>query len=158
MEWQLREVFFVVYTDLTPKPAYVAYGAMTEQLEGSRCVGRLDLGAPDLYAVRFEREDGPVDVLWSYREKHETNVAWWPPEKFQHCSRKPKEPWVGRWERPVEVMLPAAGSVTVADIMGNARAVPADGGRVKLALTGSPVYVRGLGELPRLPRFWDEVP
>lgn len=150
--------FGIVYTDLTPKPAYVAFGAMTEQLEGARCEGRLALGADDLYAVRFQRADGPLDVLWSYREKHETDLAWWPPERFKDCSRKPMEPWKERWEAPVEVVLPAAGPVTVTDIMGNARTVATEGGRVRMWLTGSPVYVRGLGNLPRLPKFWEDIP
>ncbi len=66
----------VVYTDLSPKPQYVAYGAMTEQLEGKRCLGRLDLGADDLYGVRFQDADGGfLDVLWSYRERHECDLG-----------------------------------------------------------------------------------
>lgn len=148
----------LVYTDLTPKPAYIAYGAMTEQLEGARCRGRLDLGADDLYGFRFERDGGPVDVLWSYREKHETDLAWYPPEKFRDASRRPGEPWQERWKSLVTVTLPAAGAVTVIDTMGNARTVQPVGGKVSLALTGSPVYVRGLGTMTTLAKVWPEMP
>jgi hypothetical protein len=148
----------VVYTDLAPKPAYVAFGAMTEQLEGARCLGRLDLGAPDLYGIRFQRDGQALDVLWSYREKHETDIPWWPPEKYAQDSRRPGEPWVERWRAPVTLELAAAGPVTVTDSMGNAELRPAEGGKVRLALSGSPVYVQGLGALALLPRLWEEIP
>jgi hypothetical protein len=131
---------------------------MTEQLEGAQYLGRLDLGADDLYAVRFQRDAQPVDVLWSYREKHETDIPWWPPENYKDCSRKPGEPWVERWQAPVEVTLPAPGPVTVTDMMGNQRTFQPEAGKVRLQLTGSPVYVSGLPDLPRLPRFWDDIP
>ncbi len=150
--------FGVVYTDLTPKPAYVAFGAMTEQLEGARCLGRLSLGREDLYGVRFQRDGRAVDVLWSYAEKHETDLPWWPPEAYKDKSRRPAEPWVERWRAPVDVTLPADGPVTVTDLMGNSRRLEPNQGKVTLALTGSPVYVTGLGEVPRLPRFWNDLP
>ncbi|MEI6502607.1 MAG: hypothetical protein WCP21_16480, partial [Armatimonadota bacterium] len=96
----------IVYTDLTPKPAYLAYGAMTEQLEGAVYQGRLELGAPDLYGVRFLKGGQPIDVLWSYREKHETDLPWWPVEKYAKDARQPGEPWRARWKAPVAVTLP----------------------------------------------------
>ena len=40
-------------------------------------------GLGDVYKrQRFDRAGQTVDVLWSYREKHETDVAGWPPEKY----------------------------------------------------------------------------
>jgi hypothetical protein len=148
----------MVYVDLTPKPQYVAFGAMTEQLEGATYEGRLDLGADDLYGVRFRQGGEPLDVLWSYREKHETDLAWWPPEQFAQDSRRPAEPWEERWRAPVTVRLPVAGLAEVTDLMGNRRPLRPDGGTVSLGLTGSPVYVRGLGEVPLRPTFWEELP
>jgi len=150
--------FGIVYTDLTPKPAYIAYGVMTEQLEGARYAGRLDLGADDLYGVRFMKDGARIDVLYSYREKHETDIAWWPPEKFKDDSRKPGEPWVERWREPVTVELAAAGQVQVIDIMGNTRTVAPRDGKVSLALNGSPVYVHGLGPAPQQDTFWEDIP
>jgi hypothetical protein len=149
--------FGIVHTDLTPKPACVAYGTMTEQLEGAEYVGRLDLGADGLYGVRFARGDDRVDVLWSYRERHETDVAWWPPEQFEDVSRRPGEPWENRWSAPVEVELPAAGPVAAVDILGNSVGCRARGGRVVLRLTGSPIYVRGLGDVRILAEFWPPI-
>jgi len=149
--------FGIVYPDLTPKPQYVAFGAMTRQLDGAKYVGRIDLGAEDLYGVRFERDGRPIDVLWSYREKHECDVGWWPPEKFKDVSRKPLEPWIARWREPVTVTLPIAGEVTVTDVMGNARRVPSPDRELALSLTGSPQYVTGLGEVKLLPEFWTPI-
>jgi len=131
---------------------------MTEQLEGATCLGRLDLGADDLYGVRFNHGGETVDVLWSYREKHETDLPWWPPENYAKDSRRPAEPWVERWQAPVEVTLPAAGTLTITDLMGNRRPLQPQDGKVTLALTGSPVYVRGIGEMGRLPRLWEDMP
>ena len=150
--------FGIVYPDLTPKPAYVAYGAMTERLAGATCLGRLDLGADDLYGLRFRRGDQTVDVLWSYREKHECDLAWYPPEKFEGQHRKPMEPWVERWQEPVELSLPAGAQVTVTDLMGNATPTTPSDGKVSLSLTGSPVYVKGLGEVPLKDEFWGRMP
>ncbi len=138
----------MVYTDLTPKPQYIAYGVMTEQLGGARCVGRLDLGADDLYGIRFEDGAGRfIDVLWSYREKDECDLQWWPPEAFRGRHRRPAEPWEEQWRQTVAVELAARGGVRITDIMGNERVVHARGGKVRLELTGSPVYVRGLGSM-----------
>ena len=144
----------LVYTDLTPKPGYIAYAVMTGQLEGTQYDGRLELGADDLYGVRFRRGTSRVDVLWSYREKHETDLAWWPPAQFRDKSRRPGEPWESRWRRPVRLRLPAAGPVIVTDLMGNRRRVTPVSGIVTLALTGSPVYVAGLGTMPMRRNVW----
>lgn len=146
--------FGLVYTDLTPKPAYIAYGVMTEQLEGAVYVGRLELGAEDLYGARFKKDGEFIDVLWSYREKHETDLPWWPPEKYEKVSRKPGEPWEERWREPVFIELPMIGDITVTDIMGNNHKVSSRDGKVTLKLTGSPIYVRGLGNLPLRKEWW----
>lgn len=147
--------FGIVYTDLSPKPAYIAYGVMTGMLEGFRPLGRLDLGASDLYGVRFTRGNRVVDVLWSYREKHETDLSGWPPERYAHLRRIPREPWQNRWLEPVQVKLPARGPVRMTDIMGNATEVKAAGGQVAIILSGSPLYVEGLGKIPVQKAFWD---
>ena len=150
----IEQSFGVVYTDLAPKPQCIAYGVMTAQLEGGKCLGRLDLGAEDLYGIRFQQGDEVVDVLWSYREKHECDLPWWPPEAFKDKGRRPKEPWQPRWLKPVEVRLPARGEVTQTDLMGRTRRLEVRESRVSVALTGSPIYVRGLGTIPVSARVW----
>lgn len=144
----------LLYTDLTPKPGYIAYAAMTEQLEGAHCQGRLELGADDLYGLHFNKGQHPLEVLWSYREKHETDLEWWPPEQFKDKSRRPAEPWVTRWHAPVPIKLPATGPVTVTDIMGNSQTFLPKAGVVSLSLTGSPIYVQGLSTIPIKPNLW----
>jgi hypothetical protein len=144
----------MTYTDLAPKPQYIAFGTMTAQLEGAKCLGRLQLGADDLYGIRFRQQDGPVDVLWSYREKNECDLGWWPPEKFKNDHRKPGEPWIERWRKPVQVTLAANGPVEVTDLIGTRRTINPIGGKVTLSLTGSPVYVRGLAEMAVQKEVW----
>ena len=144
----------LLYTDLTPKPGYIAYGTLTEQLEGAHCLGRLRLGADDLYGLQFRRGTDAVEVLWSYREKHETDLDWWPPEQYKDKSRRPGEPWVNRWQSPVLVKLPATGRVIVTDIMGNSHTIWPTAGVVSLPLTGSPIYVHGLSSRPVRPNLW----
>ncbi len=145
----------IVGTDLSPKPGYLAYGAMTEMLEGARPIGRLALGATDLYGVRFRRGERTVDVLWSYREKHETDLGWWPAEKYRGRGRRPGEPWQGRWIEGVRLFLPARATVRVTDLMGNTTEHQASGGRIPVHLTGSPIYVEGLGDIPLERAVWE---
>ena len=141
--------FGLLYPDLSPKPAYVAYGTMTAQLEGLRFMGRRDLGDPELYAYAFGREEGPeVYVMWSYREKHELDGAW---AEIMDRHRRPAMPWEDRWTRFERLRLPADGPVTVTDLMGNSLEVADDDGHAPLILSGSPVFVRGLATLPPLP-------
>ena len=147
----------MVYTDLAPKPQAIAYGVMTGILEGRRCLGRLRLDAEDLYGIRFATGAERVDVLWSYREKNECDLGWWPVEKFKDDHRLPGEPWVERWKKPVTVSLPAQTAVTVTDIMGNTRTLQPREGKVQLTLTGSPIYVRGLGDVEVQKEVWQPV-
>jgi hypothetical protein len=138
--------FGIVYTDLTPKPAYIAYGVMTEQLAGLRYLRREDLHDPELYAFAFGNdEQARVHVLWSYKEKHELDKTW---AEVKTSPREPAMPWENRWKRPVQVRLPSAEPVTVTDIMGNTETVQPRRGMVRLSLTGSPVFVRGLLSTP----------
>jgi len=136
--------FGILYTDLSPKPAYLAYGVMTELLEGLDCMGRLPLGADDLYRVCFAKGQRAVDVLWSYRERHETDLAWWPPEQFKDKSRRPGMPWETRWQKPVRIQLPADRPILITDIMGNCKTARPKNGSVTLWLSGSPIFVSGL--------------
>jgi hypothetical protein len=126
--------FGMLFTDLSPKPAYVAYGVMTAQLDGMHAIGRYDLGDPELYAIGFGKTTKPeVFVLWSFREKDERDI-----EK----PRKPMMPWKDRYDHPETVTLRATAPVTVTDIMGRVRTL--EQSSVKLELNGSPIYVRHL--------------
>ena len=53
----------------TPKPAYAAMAAMTQQLRDAEFVGR-DATPPELYSMRFRRPSGEqVRVMWSLEPK-----------------------------------------------------------------------------------------
>ncbi|MBM3499447.1 MAG: hypothetical protein FJX74_12340 [Armatimonadetes bacterium] len=141
--------FGLLYSDLSPKPAYVAYATMTSRLAGLRFLGRRDLGDPDLYAYAFGAASVPaVHVMWSYREKHELDGSW---AEIGARSRRPAMPWENRWTQFADLRLPAPGPVTVTDIMGNTLEVAAADGQARLILSGSPIFVRGLAELPASP-------
>jgi hypothetical protein len=140
--------FGILYSDLSPKPAYIAYGVMTSQLAGLEFLGRRDLGDPELYAYAFGRGGQPVvHVTWSYREKHELDGSW---AEIAERTRRPAMPWENRWLHPARVTLPATQKVTVVDIMGNSTDVAMDGDSAGLALSGSPIFVTGLAELPAM--------
>jgi hypothetical protein len=141
--------FGLLYSDLSPKPAYLAYATMTSQLAGLQFLGRRDLGDPELFAYAFG-EDGSakVHVMWSYKEKHELDGSW---AEIANRSRRPAMPWENRWSRFERLSLPADGTVSVADLMGNALDVKMEQGRADLVLSGSPIFVTGLAALPALP-------
>lgn len=146
----LEYYYGMVFTDLTPKPQYPAYGVMTEQLEDAAYVGRLKLGDDHLYGVRFRRGEDIIDVLWSYKERPANDTL-----ETKGTTRFIGEPWEEKWKAPVEVSLPASGAVLITDLMGNERKVNA-GGVLKLKLSGSPVYVKGLGNIPLETKLWGE--
>jgi hypothetical protein len=141
--------FGLVYADLSPKPAAIAYGVMTRQLAGLRFLGRRDVGEPDLFAYAWGAEGrDELLVMWSYREKHELDGPW---AEVAETSRRPGMPWQPRWTQSAPVDLPAAHEVAAWDLMGRPVDVLVVGGRARLSLTGSPLYVRGLADLPPLP-------
>lgn len=126
--------FGLLYTDLSPKPAYLAYGVMTAQLDGLKVLGRYDLGDPEFYAIGFGKADQPeVFILWSFKEKDERDIG---------KPRKVMMPWRDRYAKRFPVTLPTSGKVTITDIMG--RVTTHDQSTIRLQLTGSPIYVRNL--------------
>jgi len=141
--------FGLLYSDLSPKPAYLAYASMTSQLAGLDFLGRRDLGDPELYAYAFGKDGvAQVHVMWSYREKHELDGSW---AEIANRGRRPAMPWENRWSRFERLRLPAKGTVSVVDLMGNALELNVDEGQANLTLSGSPIFVTGLADLPPLP-------
>ena len=101
---------------ISPKPAYIAFGVMTRELFRSRYIGSLDYLGPSMYAYVFEKEGKPVIVAWSSSGKKTLGLD------------------VG------------AAQVRVVDIMGNAVVKKTDKGRVRLTVNQSPVYLHGASE------------
>ena len=139
----------MVYTDLTPKPQLVAYGVMIRPNWKALVVwADFDLGADDLYGVRFCKGETTVDVLWSYREKDECDCDWWPPEKFRNQHRRPGEPWQPRWRQPVSISLPAVGEVVVTDVLGDLNGCEVKGPPFICHLAAAPSTCRDLRPFP----------
>jgi hypothetical protein len=126
-----------------------------EQLEGYECEGRLGLGADDLYGIRFRRGRETVDVPWSYRKKNELDTLRSSSDAKDHpLARRPGEPWLERWKHSVEVSLPIEQAVAVTNLMGNRQVPTVVQNHVKLRLSGTPIYVRGLGAMSVRKNVW----
>ena len=53
--------------------------------------------------------------------------------------------WENRWaETEIREFDAVSDTVTVVDVMGNSREIKAENGKVKLEVSGSPVYVYGI--------------
>jgi len=62
-----------------------------------------------------------------------------------HEERKPLPLWANRWEETEVREFDAVGDiVTVVDVMGNATEIKAENGKVKIEVSGSPIYVYGI--------------
>lgn len=126
--------FGMLYTDLAPKPSYLAYGVMTDQLDGLKVTGRYNLGDHELYAIGFGKTDQPeLFVLWSYKEKD---------ERDRGQPRKALMPWIDRYQNPVTVKLKTKGIASITDIMGRTSLQKNTIAQIKL--TGSPLYIRNI--------------
>lgn len=100
----------------TPKPAYVALAVAARQLSSADFIKQE--GTPDpVYSVLFERAGQPLRVVWTpKRGGREVNAA---------------------------LTLRAEAPLTVTDMMGKTARLEPRGGRVRVTLSGSPLYVRG---------------
>jgi hypothetical protein len=103
----------ILYDTLSPKPAYIAYGAMVAQLQFARYQGTGPLHRPGVLAnYRFSLgERGSVDVLWSIQG-----------------------------QRTVELALTPGLSAALVDRDGGERALA--GGSARLTVGERPIYVR----------------
>jgi hypothetical protein len=126
--------FGMTYIDMTPKPQYIAYGVMTEQLEGAVYQERINMGSDLYHGYKFSKGNNIINVLWSFAEKHETDCDC-------ESTRLPGEPWVERWKHRFDVTLPINQVVTVTNIMGESRQVVPINGEIHIQLTGSPIFL-----------------
>jgi len=104
----------------TPKPAFVALAVLARQLTGATFVRRE--GTPDpVYSVLFERAGEPLRVVWV-----------------------PKR---GGQDVSAALDLRAETPLTATDMMGKTVRLEPRGGRVRVELSGSPLYLRGQAAL-----------
>lgn len=129
-----------------PKPWAAAYCNLTRVMDGHKKVSYFDKYEEGefgtLRAFKVEKEQGEFAVLWSnIFELQNTTIA----GRVDKVERKPMPLWANRWEKTEIREFDAVGdTVTVVDIMGNSREIKAENGKVKIEISGSPIYVYGI--------------
>ena len=132
--------------DNSPKPSALGYETAAEELDGARFVREVRLKGTALIGFLFEAPRGPLAVLWDRTEGFDLRTQG--PrrrtrgERFFHF-----EPWLDNWREKTPYEFSAADgvlSVEVRDVIGRRSGRPVKGGKARLELTGSPVFVRGL--------------
>jgi len=104
--------FGILFSDLSPKPAYVAYTILTRILSAAQFKEKIDLGIKDTYGYLFSRANDDVIVLWTINKEGQ-------PIAFHINADKAK----------------------VVDVMGEENLVYAKEGNILLRLSQSPVYI-----------------
>ncbi len=99
--------------DVRPKPSYVAFATMTQQLDGAKYSRAVPTGSPVVCAVEFKKRDGSfVTVLWTTRGT-----------------------------RQLALQTEAIRSAIVTDTMGNEEPVKFADGRAAMEVSASPVFL-----------------
>ncbi len=136
----------ILNRDNSPKPSALGYETAAEELDGARFVREVRLRGTALNGFLFDTPRGPLAVLWDRTEGFDLRTQG--PrvrgrgENFFHF-----EPWLDNWRvKTPYVFAAAAGvqSVEVRDVIGRTSVRTVEDGKVRLELTGSPVFVRGL--------------
>lgn len=110
--------FGILYTDLTPKPAYVAYAVLIRMLDNVKFERQVPLNSSTAYGYVFSGKNKHVLVLWSVKEKENVDID------------------VG------------SSGVDIVNIMGNKIAMTTEGGMLHLSLSQYPVYILINNPLP----------
>ena len=129
-----------------PKPWTAAYCNLTRRMDGHKKVSYFDKYEEGefgtLRAFKVEKEDEEFAVLWSNCfEQPNTTIE----GRVDAVERKPLPLWANRWEETeVREFDAVSDTVRVVDSMGNETVLKAENGKVKIELSGSPVYVYGI--------------
>ena len=129
-----------------PKPWTAAYCNLTRRFDGFKKVSFFDKYEESefgtLRAFKVEKEDGDFAVLWSNVYKQPNTTA---EGRMVHEERIPMPLWANRWvETEIREFDALGDTVTVIDVMGNVKEIKAENGKVKLQISGSPIYVYGI--------------
>jgi hypothetical protein len=104
----------IVHTDLTPRPAYVAFAAVGRLLNAAKPIGRVDLGDEKLkgFVFRTVVDGAERETLVAWSEIKPTTVRLRPAEQaYDYLGRqKPKVGKVELTRAPVFLLLPRGGS------------------------------------------------
>jgi len=129
-----------------PKPWAPAFANLTRVMDGFKKVSFFDKYEENefgtLRAFKVEKEDTEFAVLWSniYMPPNSTVEG-----RVNKVKRIPAPAWESRWlETEIREFDTVGDTVTVVDIMGNKTEIKAENGKVKLEISGSPIYVYGI--------------
>jgi hypothetical protein len=107
----------LLHTDLTPRPAYVAFAAVGRLLNGAKPIGRVDLGDEKLKAFAFKTrvDDADRETLVAWSETNEKLVTIAVAEKTFDClGRELAQKNKAKLTRaPVFFIMPPGGSKTL---------------------------------------------
>ncbi len=121
----------IVHTDLTPRPAYVAFAAVGRLLNAAEPIGRVDLGDEKLkgFAFRTVVDGAERETLVVWSEMKPTTVTFRPAEQaYDYLGRRlPKARKVELTRAPVFLLLPRGGSKELTIVPPPAKAKWLDG-------------------------------
>lgn len=116
---------------LSPKPVALAYAALTRIIDGTQTLGHLNGLPSSVYGYAFQQLNGGkvITALWMH-----DNATWKTAPSTYNMTASTKY--------ALTVDGPGTnGTVSVLDVMGNARQAAYTNGVVNLTLTESPIYV-----------------
>ena len=148
-----RELYFGAFTNTDyfgtymPKPWAAAYANLIRRFDGFKECGASskydedEFGTLRVFDVKL-KDDNTFAVMWSniYMLPNTTAIG--------GVKRTPREAgpvWENRWLQTEIREFDAVGdTVTVIDIMGNSKTLKTENGKVKIELSGTPIYVYGV--------------
>ena len=136
----------ILNRDNSLKPAAIGYETAAEELDGAKFVREATIPETQLHAFLFDTPSGPLAVLLDRTEGCDLRTQG-PRLRAKGESFFHFEPWLDNWRVKTHYVFAAADgvkSVEVRDVVGRTRTCPVEGGKVRLELTGSPVFMRGL--------------
>ena len=103
--------FGILFYDLSPKPAYVAYANLIRLLDGQKFKSKINFGSSTAYGFVFAGEPGDILILWTTQKREE-----------------------------IKLPVPAS-SIKRVDLMGQEETLEIGNNELMLTLTGNPVYL-----------------
>lgn len=104
--------FGILFHDLSPKPAYVAYAILTQQLMEAKYIKKYALNSKSAYGYQFLKKRQEVLVLWTTKEKEEVSI---------HLD---------------------AEQAIITNMMGHETTIAVKQGALMLTLTKNPIYIK----------------
>ncbi len=135
-----REYHFgLMNRDMSPKPAFMAYCAIAETLDGAEFAGWMKPPGEKTHGLVFRSPRGAFAVLWDRTDGYVLTKR--PPNGVRFRS---PEPWDDQWRSRVRVRLPVGKTASFANAIGQKRPLACLRGYAEVEVGGAPVVVRGI--------------